>query len=439
MERTPFRSFSIALALSLVVGSQSRAQFTAYINLPGAGGAGTQEYGGEIGMDFVVNSPIAVTSLGAFDSDADGMFRDIKTELWLRQDNGTPASPLDDSGILIVGSETFTPADPGILIDSSRFKPLASPIELPPGAYTIVASGYGVGERNGNFGTGGPNFPLKLTDDGGGAISFVGNSRYNGAPTPGTFPNIVDTGPSNRFSAGTFQYELLEPPPPPPPIATPLDPPQACRAVDTVTQGSWIGRYGSEGYVLFGFEGGQGAVGAADRALLPGYVTSYSRSIPGSNTFVWNATTSSGDLRALQDPADPNRRVAATAFSTAGAFDINVEVNEPSEFTLGVYMVDYDSPTRAQSVELVDSGLPASSFADYNSGKWCLVSATAAPGDPAQLRITLTGGPNAVVSAIAFDPIPEPATSALALTAMVALTGVAIRRRHRATRSTQHR
>jgi hypothetical protein len=135
-------------------------------------------------------------------------------------------------------------------------------------------------------------------------------------------------------------------------------------------------------------------------------------------------------LRAVQDPASPGDRVAATAFS-GGTFDINVEVTEPSEFTLGVYMIDYDSPARTQTIELLGSGLPVSSFADYNGGKWCLISASAAPGDPAQLRIALTGGPNAVVGAITFDPIPEPATALLAALALLSLAGIAGRNRRR--------
>jgi hypothetical protein len=426
MERTTHCWIGIALVLFLSSASVVQGQVTAYINLPGAGGAGTQAYDGELGMDFIVNSAIAVTSLGAFDSGADGMFRDITTELWFRDDFGTPLDPIDDTGIVILDSRTFTNADPGVLIDSNRFKPLDVPLELPPGAYTIVARGYGAGEMNGNSGTGGPNPPFKRRDGGGGALSFVGTSRYNFPPAPGTFPTVVDTGPSNRYSAGTFQYELLEPPPPPPP-PEPL-PTQVCRAIDTTTQGSWIGRYGSEGYILPGFDGATGAVGGADRAALPGYVSSYA--FPGALNYTWSALAD-GDSRAMQDPANPDHRVASTAFA-GGSFDVTVEVNEPSEFTLGLYLLDYDSSTRRQNLELVGSALPPSLFStEFYEGKWCLVDASAAPGSPAVMRISLTGGANAVVSAVTFDPIPEPSSGALAGLAAMALGGIAVRRRIR--------
>jgi hypothetical protein len=297
---------------------------------------------------------------------------------------------------------------------------------LPPGSYSIVSRGYGAGEMNGNTGTGGPNPPFKRRDNGGGALTFVGSGRYNFPPAPGTFPTIVDTGPNNRYSAGTFQYELLEPPPPPP-DPEPL-PPQACRAIDPVTQGSWIGTYGSEGYILPGFDGTTFSVGGPDRVSLPGYVASYS--FPGALTYTWNASADD-DSRAMQDPANPDHRVASTAFANP-TFDVNIAVNEPTEFTLGLYLLDYDSASRRQDLNLIGSALPPSAFStEFYEGKWCLINASAAPGSPAVVRVALTAGANAVVSAVTFDPIPEPSSVTLAGLAAVALGLATLRRRGR--------
>ena len=43
--------------------------------------AGNQEFGGSLGLDFIDNSPIVVSQIGAFDDDGDGMNRDISLKL----------------------------------------------------------------------------------------------------------------------------------------------------------------------------------------------------------------------------------------------------------------------------------------------------------------------------------------------------------------------
>ena len=102
----------------------------------------------------------------------------------------------------MLATETFTAASPGTLAGSSRFKPLAVPLDLAPGAYTMVAYGYNAAEPNGNSGGGATSW----TTDGGtdNGIQFVGVSRYGF--TDGAFPNNVDGGPANRYAAGTLQY-----------------------------------------------------------------------------------------------------------------------------------------------------------------------------------------------------------------------------------------
>lgn len=164
---------------------------------------GVQNFGGSLGIDFVVNSGGAVLrSLGAFDSNADGILSagGITTQLWQRNNNGTPNDPTDDTGTLIT-SDTFSAAVPGTLEGSYRFKDLASPLSLAAGDYTIVAFGYDAAELNGNIFSP-DNVPY--SDEGNGTISFVGRSRYG---APGAFPDSPDTlpvqymGPSFKFSA----------------------------------------------------------------------------------------------------------------------------------------------------------------------------------------------------------------------------------------------
>jgi hypothetical protein len=102
----------------------------------------------------------------------------------------------------LLASAGFTTAEPGTLLEGSRFKSLASPLSLAPGSYTIVAYGYGANERNGNLGAAPPAEPWE-TQSGGGALGFVGLGRPGPA---GTFPTVTDTGPANRYAAGTFKF-----------------------------------------------------------------------------------------------------------------------------------------------------------------------------------------------------------------------------------------
>jgi len=167
-----------------------------------AGTPGTQNYGGSLGMDFVVVQPVLVTQLGVFDDGGNGLHATLTAQLWRRDDRGTPTAYGDDRGAGLLATLTFTPADPGTLEGGSRFKPLPQPLALIPGGYAIVASGYNDAERNGNTGTGSGSEALS-TDGGGGAIRFVGVSRYGAAAA---FPTTADGGPENRYAAGTFTY-----------------------------------------------------------------------------------------------------------------------------------------------------------------------------------------------------------------------------------------
>jgi hypothetical protein len=156
-----------------------------------AGTVGQQNYGGSLGHDFEVLTPIVVTRLGVFDSGANGLSTTLTAQLW--RSLPTPR---------LLGSLTFTTAAPGTLAEgtSSRFKDLAAPLVLGPGTYTTVAYGYSAGEPNGNAGTAAP---VWTTATGGGLIRFVGGGRYGAAAQ---FPGTVDGGPADRYAAPTFEF-----------------------------------------------------------------------------------------------------------------------------------------------------------------------------------------------------------------------------------------
>ncbi|MGK0186101.1 MAG: hypothetical protein ACI9R3_001884 [Verrucomicrobiales bacterium] len=165
---------------------------------------GNQAFGGAMGMDFVVNSPIQVEQLGAFDSESDELGLPITVELWSRDDGGTPDDFTDDSGGEILTSLTLEEEE-GTLDGGTRFSPLDPPVVLQPGAYTIVGWGYGEFERNYNVGDDDPEGQgLTITDST--FISFVGSSRFGDAEVNGQWPATLDVGPVNRYGAGNFTF-----------------------------------------------------------------------------------------------------------------------------------------------------------------------------------------------------------------------------------------
>ncbi|MCI0379621.1 MAG: DUF11 domain-containing protein [Gemmataceae bacterium] len=163
---------------------------------------GNQGFGGSLGMDFDVNTPITMTQMGVFDDNADGLSAfTIITPLQVRLFNR-------DTQVQVGPTVTFDALSPGTLINSSRFKAIA-PILLPAGFHgTIEANGFSAFDQNGNT-NGAATTPGVLpfpwfTDSGGGLISFVGSGRFDG--TPGVFPTNVDGGPADRYAAGTFVF-----------------------------------------------------------------------------------------------------------------------------------------------------------------------------------------------------------------------------------------
>ncbi|MDA1006554.1 MAG: PEP-CTERM sorting domain-containing protein [Verrucomicrobia bacterium] len=175
--------------------------------------AGNQEFGGSLGLDFIVHSPISISQIGAFDDNGDGMNRAISVGIFRRNDGGTPADFADDTGAgAILGLTNFTTVDPGTLQGSYRFKDTS--VTLDPGNYTVVGWGYGAGERIGNDGAGGtgPGDWPTTTNDGGGQVEFVGGSRFGDPGAAGSFPGSVDGGPPVRYGAGNFVYDAVPEP-----------------------------------------------------------------------------------------------------------------------------------------------------------------------------------------------------------------------------------
>ena len=155
---------------------------------------GTQGHSGVLGMDFNVLTTILVTQLGAYDSDHDGFVNPIQVGIFNR----------DTQGLLF--SATLTNGNTTRLGHENLFTDIAD-MPLGVGRYSIVAYGFSNADKNGNWWS----VPPPTIDTGGGAIAFVGNSRYGGGTTL-SYPTSVDMGPSNRYDAGTFAFSVVPEP-----------------------------------------------------------------------------------------------------------------------------------------------------------------------------------------------------------------------------------
>ena len=195
----PSRLLTCVLASCLLAASTSATASMIAYDTPIQ--SGNQVWPGSLGMDFDVLAPITVDRLGVFDSGGDGLASRLTATIYDRQ---TQAA---------VASLTFGAGFTGTLVNGSRFLALPAPLALAAGFQgSIVASGYGANEPNGNLGClagagasclGNTIVPSSM-NTGGGLIAFVGSARYSNGTG---FPTSLDSGPANRYLAGTFSFE----------------------------------------------------------------------------------------------------------------------------------------------------------------------------------------------------------------------------------------
>jgi hypothetical protein len=181
------------------------------------------------------------------------------------------------------------------------------------------------------------------------------------------------------------------PPPTPIPVPDPTPNPEEHAVPDDLTtQGSWLGKYGSDGALVL-----------PGRLSPPAYATV---TPAGKADYAWQAATA--DPRAPQTPDGASRTAGCWYGDT---FTIRVSPADGKVRRVGLYLLDWDKQGRAQTVEALDaSGKPAAdvrTVTDFVAGKWLFWDVT---GDTT-FRLTKKAGPNAVVSAVVFDtPAPPP-------------------------------
>ena len=190
---------------------------------------------------------------------------------------------------------------------------------------------------------------------------------------------------------GTYQYGAIL-------SFTAGTPPPAASAsyigVNSTTQGTWTGDYGADGNLI-----------ANETAAPPPYATV---SLNGDSSYTW--ATSTTDPRALQTTSGATTRIASTFYSSS-SFTINVNLTDGNTHRIALYLLDWDSTTRSETISILDANtnavLDTETYSSFHNGAYASWNVQ---GD-ILIKITKTGGSNAVVSGIFFDPQSNPGSA----------------------------
>jgi hypothetical protein len=152
---------------------------------------------------------------------------------------------------------------------------------------------------------------------------------------------------------------------------------------DTSTQGNWHGVYGADGYSV-----------ANDSQSIPSYAV-----FAVQNQSMWTWAASTTDPRALQTGSGTGR-IAATWYGSAFGFDVNLTDGNVHQFAL--YVVDWDSNARVESIQMVDATtgavLDTRNLSNFTNGIYLIWNLSG----HVKVNVNLTIGTNAVVSGVFF-------------------------------------
>ena len=253
---------------------------------------------------------------------------------------------------------------------------------------------------------GGNRYENITVDDGSGprvahlTSSFVPGAWIHAPITVGAGGSVVvtvdRTAGNSAVLAGLFLGGASTPPPPPPTL--PVDIPGA--------QGSWVGAYGQDGYVLANWDGTN-----TDLASLPAGVT---LTLAQGARATWASPTS--DVRALTNPAGTERR--SQTWYDANQVRLRLDFTAAYSGTLHLYAVDWDAygGNRQENVTVDDGSGPrtAGLGGSFTQGAWIHAPITVAAGGSVLITIDRTAGYSAVLAGLflggASTPPPPPPT-----------------------------
>ncbi len=138
-------------------------------------------------------------------------------------------------------------------------------------------------------------------------------------------PNAVVAG---IFFGGTGSISN----PPPPAVANWVK-------SDTLTQGAWIGKYGTQGYSL---------ASAGSSLPTPGTFT-----VQGQMNWTWEANHTPPDPRDLQ--TDSHGGSIAAAWYQPSAFSLDLNLTDGATHQIELYVMDWDNKGRAETITIKDA------------------------------------------------------------------------------------
>jgi hypothetical protein len=203
------------------------------------------------------------------------------------------------------------------------------------------------------------------------------------------------------------------------PFPKPVYKARSSSILDKETRGSWIGKYGKHGYVLFGFDSDNET---RDRVKLPPFVSSVSLTQHGFRGTIQmprvHVGYSTTNASFLQDPANPSGPRSLGFPSTIGmgqGFLLAINWTMGVPLNVSVYAVGTDASS-AQAIRPMDLRsfspvAPEPYFSDFKEGGWWTISYT----PPVQQTGAYSGDKNnglclrvmniygMTISAVAFD------------------------------------
>ena len=198
---------------------------------------------------------------------------------------------------------------------------------------------------------------------------------------------VTKTGGSNAVVSGIF-FD-------PPATITPAT--ANYLSADTTTEGTWTGKYGSQGQVIVN-----------DLNSVPAYAT---LGLAGGAAYTWAASTS--NTAALQTASGSSTRIAS-AYYSATSFTVNLNLTDGNTHKISLYLLDWLSDTRTETITITDfdsnAVLNTQSYSTFGNGEYASWNISG----HVLITVTRAGGPNAVLSGIFFDPqgTVTPATAA---------------------------
>ena len=164
--------------------------------------------------------------------------------------------------------------------------------------------------------------------------------------------------------------------------------PVTFNGIDSTTKGDWTGKYGSGGYII------------PNGISSPLSYTTFS--VAGG--FPYTYANDTLDPRALQTSPGSSMGIASafTDYYNTG-FSLNVNLNDGKSHSVSLYLLDWDTTQRVETVTISDasSGVVynTETFSNFNGGVWANYTMTG------NLKITVTpmAAPGAAVSGVFFN------------------------------------